>query len=481
MNPKFIIQSFTNLEDDNKNLSTDIQLYSNSQNNNKTIFPNSTIIKIDSYEVDKLLGKTQDSLEELVTTISNEDNIKEKSTKKIPNKKNFNNNIKTKNNLGNYYYLKLENKKTDKNNCKNINPKNISISDYNKGINNILENQKKLLSNNYDDKNEEKKPYDNKLLNKNNILKKKTEKNFNQINNNELINRIANNSYYKLKCNTNSNNNNISITPIPSCKNAISVRVKNTGIGNTYIDEINKYKKIIESLKNNNKILIKENEDFMKKIKLLNDYKKLNDYLNKENICLKQKLQKNGNTNLSISQEFFSVLGKKSNKNKEIISSLKKEIKNLNEQLNKYKNKENNYLPIEHDINTDELEEMKNRKKNLEEQNIFLITELNNIKKNQTFIENNNFLEKKNKNLKNQIINLKERIKTYNNLQIYIKLYLQNKNFVNDEKEKFLIRKIQEELGSIQEKNNNIRGSFQPNINYFLDLDDNINNLGTNE
>ena len=124
---------------------------------------------------------------------------------------------------------------------------------------------------------------------------------------------------------------------------------------------------------------------------------------------------------------------------------------------------------------------MKNRKKNLEEQNIFLITELNNIKKNQTFIENNNFLEKKNKNLKNQIINLKERIKTYNNLQIYIKLYLQNKNFVNDEKEKFLIRKIQEELGSIQEKNNNIRGSFQPNINYFLDLDDNINNLGTNE
>ena len=132
---------------------------------------------------------------------------------------------------------------------------------------------------------------------------------------------------------------------------------------------------------------------------------------------------------------------------------------------------------MEHDINIDQLEKMKKENNNLEKQNIFLITELNNIKKNQNFILTNNFLDKKNKSLNTQILNLKKKLKNYNNLQIYLKMFLQikNNNNIENEKEEFLIRKMQEELQYIQEKPKTGRQSF-PSFNFLGDLnDDNYN------
>lgn len=149
----------------------------------------------------------------------------------------------------------------------------------------------------------------------------------------------------------------------------------------------------------------------------------------------------------------------------------------MKEELNKYKNdeikKSKNNCAIEHDINNDQLEKITKENNDLKEQNIFLINELNNIKKNQDFILTNNFLNKKNKSLNIQIINLKKKLKNYNNLQIYIKLFLQNKNEITDEKEQFLIRKIQDELGLIQQK--------QKNGHDFLQLNNNINNYFNDE
>ena len=214
-----------------------------------------------------------------------------------------------------------------------------------------------------------------------------------------------------------------------------------------------------------------------------NENKKLKQQL------LNKKLNRNNNRykyNLSISNEYFMINKKPNNNtknNKDIILSLKKEIKNLKQRLNFFKNNENKnnniICPSEHDINMDQIEKIKKQKNDLEEQNIFLIQEINDIKKNRDFIINNNYLDKKNKSLNNQILNLKEKIKRYNNLQIYIKLFFQNKciSTSTNDKEQFLLRKIQEELDLIQQTQNIGRGSLQPTNNYIqneINIDNNI-------
>ena len=219
-----------------------------------------------------------------------------------------------------------------------------------------------------------------------------------------------------------------------------------------------------------------------KKIKKeLRNYIILTEDLQKENNKLLQKVkgQKNNNNNFSISTHYFSINRKPNNKIKEI-SNLKKEIKHLKSQLNRYYKNENKNanISMEHDINIDQLEKMKKENNDLEKQNKFLITELNNIKKNQNFILTNNFLDKKNKSLSTQISSLKKRLKSFSNLQIYLKMFLQikNNNNIETEKEEFLIRKMQEELQFIQEKPKTGRQSF-PSFNFIGEINDDNYNL----
>ena len=457
---------YSNKTENIRHIKTDMKLYPlNIKQNNNYLQPNNNI-EINSIDIDTLLDKTQNSLDDFVTSLTQEENVIKKSTKNIPKKNN-----------GLYVKLNKINSTVDTSSNPDLNRE--KIYNYDKDIKNIIAKQRKLLGNN----NEKYKTLNSNIneVNNNNfpimknrkIHRRKVDSN-NLNNKNKKIDVSPNSNYLINDDFTKRTFNKVDISPLQMMKKSLNNNKSFDG----NINEINKHKKIIDMFNKKNKFLIKENEKYKKEINYLKNYI---DNLEKENIELKQNYQRIdnnlGNNNLSISNEYFSIYKKNNLKNKDLVSILKKEIKKLKEELNKYKNdeikKSKNNCAIEHDINNDQLEKITKENNDLKEQNIFLINELNNIKKNQDFILTNNFLNKKNKSLNIQIINLKKKLKNYNNLQIYIKLLLQNKNEITDEKEQFLIRKIQDELGLIQQK--------QKNGHDFLQLNNNINNYFNDE
>lgn len=466
MKEKYNDQRYSNKTENIRHIKADMKLYPlNIKQNNNYLQPNNNI-EINSIDIDTLLDKTQNSLDDFVTSLTQEENVIKKSTKNIPKKNN-----------GLYVKLNKINSTVDTSSKPDLNRE--KICNYDKDIKNIIAKQRKLLGNN----NEKYKTLNSNIneVNNNNfpimknrkIHRRKVDSN-NLNNKNKKIDVSPNSNYLINDDFTKRTFNKVDISPLQMMKKSLNNNKSFDG----NINEINKHKKIIDMFNKKNKFLIKENEKYKKEINYLKNYI---DNLEKENIELKQNYQRIDNNlennNLSISNEYFSIYKKNNSKNKDLVSILKKEIKKLKEELNKYKNdeikKSKNNCAIEHDINNDQLEKITKENNDLKEQNIFLINELNNIKKNQDFILTNNFLNKKNKSLNIQIINLKKKLKNYNNLQIYIKLFLQNKNEITDEKEQFLIRKIQDELGLIQQK--------QKNGHDFLQLNNNINNYFNDE
>ena len=465
MKTNFENQRYPIYIDNRSYLSTDINFDSISQIRNYNTNYTKKKNEINSLDVDKLLDKTQHSLNDFLITLTNEQNTNQaKSYRKIPKKTNCSN---TKINRVSKKKLNRIKYKTDSNIQK--------MKDYSREVGGILETQRKLLNTNIDENKSNELSFNTNKI----VFRKKTDGNL-EINKRKKMN-ISNVGNSQLMNNSYSRRTFIKrdLSPIQTKNTPI---LKNEKSYDNITDEASHYKKLVAIFNKKNTMLINENEKYKKEIIFLKKFKNISENLEMENKKLKQKLlhkKNNNNYNLSISNESFSINRKYSGKNKDIISSLKKEIKSLKQQLNKYKNNENknnNIIYSEHDINIDQIEKIKKQKNDLEEQNIFLIQELNNIKKNQDFIVNNNFLDKKNKSLNNQIINMKEKIKSYNNLQIYIKLLIQNKCQITDEKEQFLTRKIQEELDIIEQKQNNLRNSFQPNNNYFQREINNYNN-----
>lgn len=428
---------------------------------NNNFSPKNNHFNVNSLDVDILLDNTQNSLDEFITTLTNEENLTQKSQRKIPYNNPYNN----------VHKLKLNKAITNINNSE-LNTNIQNTFQYDRNILDNIESQDNLRSFTRHITQKRKNATSNNK--KRTLYRKKTDNNIFQNNSknkktdakNEINNPFLNNSFSKRTLNKRD------ISPVGFLNNAN--RIEKSFEHKTKVN-INKNKFAI--INNKNKLLMSGNEKIKKELR---NYIMLSENLQKENKKLKQKLneQKNNKNNLSISNQNFSINRKPSNKIKEI-SNLKKEIKHLKSQLNKYQNKENKNINIsmEHDINIDQLEKMKKENNNLEKQNIFLITELNNIKKNQNFILSNNFLDKKNKSLNTQILHLKKRLKSYNNLQIYLKMFLQIKNNIENEKEEFLIRKIQEELHYIQEKAKAGRQSFPLFNNNFIDEinDDNYN------
>ena len=466
---------------DNQNyfirLSADINLYSTSPKKNKNYFLENNRnfnSNMKSNDIDILLNKTQNSIDEFITTLTNEPNIPKQFYKKIAYNKEE---IQTKTNKN----------KINHNKIKDINIQN--IFNYDKDLKNIIETQRKLLGNN-------KEKYKTKI---NDVPLKKNRRasrrytntdnfdiNYNVNKTKDIKNgtdkQVLINSFSKQKL----NKRDISALENNQRKN------NEKSYDNKSNNKIINYENIIGIYNKKNKLLIKENENYKKEI---NNLKILLKNLQKENIKLNQELEtqinknKNSYNNMSISQQNFTIINKKTIiKNKELISSLKKEIKYLKEQLNNYKNKEYKKinidinqsisLPVEHDINIDQIEKLKKENNDLDTKNIYLIEEIKNLKKNQNFILANNFLDKKNKSLNNQITYLKNKLKNYNNLQAYIKLYLRNKSNILNEKEEIFIRKIKDELDYIQEKSHSSRGSLQSNNYYFLEeINDDIYNV----
>lgn len=428
-------------------LKADKDLYSISPIRKNNLASGKRNINMDSIDVEHLLDKTQHSIDEFIINLKNDENLKRKSYKEPPHK-NFG--FQMESNRLNHY---LNNCKTDSNsNFQNI-------SNYDKDIAKIIATQRKLLGKNrekYQTMINDISENDNRRIHRektSNILIRNIKKT------DEIENPLLINSYNKKPL----DKRDISPIEISNFANHHEKSFDNK------INKSDKFKIINQSVNKKNKLLIKENEKYKNE---LNKLKSLVENLKKENIILKQKLNTKSieNSYLSIFNSGFTIYSKNTLKNKEIISHLKKEIKFLKDQLNIYKSKENisnNNIPMEHDINIDQLEKMKKENNDLEKQNIFLITELSNIQKNQNFISNNNFLDKKNKSLNEQISNLKKKLKNYNNLQIYIKMMLQNKSNFENEKEQFLIRKIKEELNNIQERSKREKRAFQLNNNNF--------------
>ena len=457
MNSKYSYNNF-----DINQLNNEIDLYSFNAIKNNNFNPKNNHFNINSLDVDILLDNTQNSLDEFITTLTNEDNLNPKSHRKIPYNNLYNNSHK----------FKFNKEITNINNSE-LNANIQNDFKYNRNFNDIIESQDNLerLNRDISYKNRKNKTPINKnkkLFRKktdNNIFQNKS-KNKKTDTNSEIKSPLLNSSYNKRAINKRD------ISPVGFIDNT-----NNMEKSFEHQIKININKKNFDIINNKNKLLMNENEKIKKELR---NYIILSENLKKENSKLKQKIkeQKNNNNNLSISTQYFSINRKPTNKVKEI-SNLKKEIKQLKSKLNKYYKNENKNinLSMEHDINIDQLEKMKKENNNLEKQNIFLITELNNIKKNQNFILTNNFLDKKNKSLNTQILNLKKKLKNYNNLQIYLKMFLQikNNNNIENEKEEFLIRKMQEELQYIQEKPKTGRQSF-PSFNFLGDLnDDNYN------
>lgn len=439
---------------------------------NKNNFNPRNRLYMNSLDVDMLLDNTQNSLDEFITTLTNEGNLNKKSFTKTPfnNKQGINQGI-----IPEAKSLKLRVNKTLYNN--NNNELNTNLQNnlkYNRNLEDIFESHDNLINYNKEISNNSK---NGTPINKNRkIFKKKTDNSILKNKNNnkktdskiEINNPLISNSFNKRTINKRD------ISPIGFLNNTNNIekslehKVKNNNFNKNKFAIVN----------NKNKLLMIENKKIKKELR---NYIILTEDLQKENNKLLQKVkgQKNNNNNFSISTHYFSINRKPNNKIKEI-SNLKKEIKHLKSQLNRYYKNENKNanISMEHDINIDQLEKMKKENNDLEKQNKFLITELNNIKKNQNFILTNNFLDKKNKSLSTQISSLKKRLKSFSNLQIYLKMFLQikNNNNIETEKEEFLIRKMQEELQFIQEKPKTGRQSF-PSFNFIGEINDDNYNL----
>ena len=386
-------------------ISTDMSKNHISLKQKSNIYQKTNYKEMNSIDIDRLLDKTQNSLDEFASSL-----IQEKTmTKKSAKPKSYINND------GLYKKLNKINSSVENYSYGDSNIQ--KIINYDKDIKDIMATQKKLLGNNTEkyrtinsnDKiinNTNNRKVNRKKVNNNNIHNKKKKLEIStEIKNQLLINDFSKRSFNKKD-----------ISPISIIEN-----INNSNNQKAYddiINEINKYKKIIDIYNKKNKLLKKENEQFKKEINFMKNFKNLSKKLKKENIQLKENLKqiKNniGNAKLSITKEYFSINRKNNIKNKELISNLKKEIKNLKEELSKYKNdinikKSKNNCGIEHDINNDQFDIINKENNDLKEQNIFLINELNNIKKNQDFILANNFLDKKNKSLNIQIANLKKK------------------------------------------------------------------------
>ncbi len=467
-------------------LMTDVHFDSISPIENRKITYDKNKLKIHQSDVDKLLDKTEHSLNDFFLTLTNERNTNQpKSIKKIPNRI-----------IGRIKKVNEINRKINETNFRTDSNKQNNQS-YIRNNMDYIDTQSQLIGNSNYNNIEGIKEYKNYFYNDFNkiVLRKKSNYNLNKkkiidssfdINKRTLNNSFSKKTFMKRDLSPLETNNKTNKSNRPLLKTDKSF--------DNIINESNQYKKLLSLYKNKNTFLIIENEKYKKEIIFLRKFKKIAENMENENKKLKQqllnkKLNRNNNRykyNLSISNEYFMINKKPNNNtknNKDIILSLKKEIKNLKQRLNFFKNNENKnnniICPSEHDINMDQIEKIKKQKNDLEEQNIFLIQELNDIKKNRDFIINNNYLDKKNKSLNNQILNLKEKIKRYNNLQIYIKLFFQNKciSTSTNDKEQFLLRKIQEELDLIQQTQNIGRGSLQPTNNYIqneINIDNNI-------
>ena len=466
MNSKYINHQLKcNNKKDIKHLSTDINPNLLSEiKNNKYLQGNKINLNINSIDIDILLDKTQNSIDEFITSLTNEKNMTKKSYKKIPYKSN-----------GLHIKLNKLNNNINKNNTK----KNYStqkLFNYDRDITDIIATQRKFLAGN-----EEK--YETMV---NDISADKNIKIFRKKTDNDIMLNINKKAHINNEVDINNfgkqNTNKRAFSPLVNINN-----IKHINEEKIFSDKIINYKNIIGIYNKKNKLLIKENEKYKKEINRLNillqNFEKENKRLNKK---IREKANLNECTydfnNMSVSNQFFSIMNKSHNiKNKELIVSLKKEIKYLKEQLNNYKINENknikNCIPMEHDINIDQIEKLKKENNDLGKKNISLIKELNNLKRNQNNFIENNILDKKNKSLSNQISYLKAKLKNYNNLQIYIKLYLENKNCIQSEKEEFFIRKIKEELDYIEQNPKSLRRSLQTNNNYFPgEINDDIYN-----
>jgi len=310
-------QRYSNKTENIRHIKADMKLYPlNIKQNNNYLQPNNNI-EINSIDIDTLLDKTQNSLDDFVTSLTQEENVIKKSTKNIPKKNN-----------GLYVKLNKINSTVDTSSKPDLNRE--KICNYDKDIKNIIAKQRKLLGNN----NEKYKTLNSNIneVNNNNfpimknrkIHRRKVDSN-NLNNKNKKIDVSPNSNYLINDDFTKRTFNKVDISPLQMMKKSLNNNKSFDG----NINEINKHKKIIDMFNKKNKFLIKENEKYKKEINYLKNYI---DNLEKENIELKQNYQRIEhnleNNNLSISNEYFSIYKKNNSKNKDLVSILKKEIKN---------------------------------------------------------------------------------------------------------------------------------------------------------
>ena len=307
--------------DNRSYLSTDINFDSISpiRNNNTNYVKRKN--EINSLYVDKLLDKTQHSLNDFLITLTNEQNTNQaKSYRKIPKKNNFGN---TKISNVNKKRFNKMNYKTDLNIQK--------MEDYSRDVEDIIQTQRKLINTNIDENKSNELSFNTNKI----VFRKKKDENL-QINKKKKMNesnarnsKLMNNSYNKhtyIKRD---------LSPIQNKNTHI---LKNEKSYDNITKESSHYKKLVAIFNKKNTMLINENEKYKKEIIFLKKYKNISENLEMENKKLKQELlhKKNNNTyNLSISNEYFSINRKYIYKNEDFILSLKKEIKNLKQKLNK--------------------------------------------------------------------------------------------------------------------------------------------------
>ena len=247
-------------------LSADINLYSTSPKKNKNYFLENNRnfnSNMKSNDIDILLNKTQNSIDEFITTLINEPNIPKQFYKKIAYNKEE---IQTKTNKN----------KINHNKIKDINIQN--IFNYDKDLKNIIETQRKLLGNNK----EKYKTTTNDFPLKKNRRASRRYTNTDNFYINYNVNKtkdIKNGTDKQMLINTFSkqklNKRDISALENNQRKN------NEKSYDNKSNNKIINYKNIIGIYNKKNKLLIKENENYKKEI---NNLKILLKNLQKENI-----------------------------------------------------------------------------------------------------------------------------------------------------------------------------------------------------
>ena len=284
MNSKYSYNNF-----DINQLNNEIDLYSFNAIKNNNFNPKNNHFNINSLDVDILLDNTQNSLDEFITTLTNEDNLNPKSHRKIP----YNNLYK------NSHKFKFNKEITNINNSE-LNANIQNDFKYNRNFNDIIESQDNLVRLNRDISYKNRK---NKTpINKNKkLFRKKTDNNIFQNKsknkktdiNSEIKSPLLNSSYNKRAINKRD------ISPVGFIDNT-----NNMEKSFEHQIKININKKNFDIINNKNKLLMNENEKIKKELR---NYIILSENLKKENSKLKQKIkeQKKNNNNLSISKQYF--------------------------------------------------------------------------------------------------------------------------------------------------------------------------------